>query len=205
MNSTWIAAIVVITIISVLSAFYVKQEQEKISDQLTKMLLNKQYAEFDKMVESSKVKRYIEPFNLDFLKLNAAMMLDNAQQVHHQFDYILSKSLTEKQLYSVCIRTMDWCIANDDKKYCGKCLNQINRLKGYEKTKELTAVIYRVVIEQKSTDLNDLLNKADQLPNQQRVIYEYLISMIYEQLGNKEASKKYCELALKDTSSQQDR
>ena len=74
-------------------------------------------------------------------------------------------------------------------------MNALKSLDNNEETKKTVQMIYEIVIEKKTDKLDEVLNRANTLIGHEQMIAEYLVSKIYESIGEKEKATVFLQRA----------
>ena len=166
---------------------------------MLQLLAEGKFDDFNAQIGNSKSTNCLDPFSVDYLKLSAAILQNQKNRVHSEFDSIIKKRLNSKQKYTVCVRMLGWCIVNNEGKYCEKCIDILNQLKGYEQTKSYGNMAYRILVKREDNDLQMLLENANKQEGNAKAMTEYLIAAIYENRSDDKNSEKYNHMAMNDS------
>ncbi len=198
-RTTSILIIIGICAAAMLLIYAIGKQRTRQMNELLNCLGQGNFEKFEDLIRQKQATNCLNPFDRDYLMLTAAIMTDSSEQIHTGFDELSSKRLTVKQRYLVCVRTMGWCIASKDSLYCTKCIDMLNNLPGYEKTKEYAGMIYRIVVEKGTTDLPVLLQQVSNQQGSQKTMTEYLIAAVYDNEGQHKLSRQYSDMARTDS------
>ncbi|MBQ3374869.1 MAG: hypothetical protein IJG49_00380 [Erysipelotrichaceae bacterium] len=174
--------------------FFVAWRRKNILNKLADLLMKGQIQEFEAMTERKDVQRRVPPFNLDYLKLNRAMISGDKKKTVEMFDSFKDKRLNEAQKKEIATRGFNYFITEKDKKRAAYYKDQINTLSDTVENKAIKEEVnnfYDICIEKKTGKLKELLRKNEELDEQYRSVNEFLISTIYETLGDKEKQEEY--------------
>lgn len=180
--------------------FYVSWRRRSILGKLAELLMKGEIQEFEAMIERKDVKRLVPPFNLDYMRLNRAMITGDKKKIIEMFDSFKDKRLNEAQKKEIATKGFNYFISENDKKRVTYYRDQINTLSDTAENKALKEEVnnfYDICIDKKTGKLKELLRKNEELDEQYRSVNEFLISTIYETLGDKEKQEEYRALSRK--------
>lgn len=194
MNST-IFFVVVIFIGFLLFNFYQNKKRNDILNSLIGYLNAQDYDGFYKASEDIQVKRFIPDYNINYLRLSAALMQDDKNKIEKfisEFDDIKMTDEQKKALYERCFY---YYVEIDEKNKAEKYYQLLMSINNIDK--KMYTYFYDTYVLKGSTYLEELLEQLDSLNNNQKPIYYNLIADIYHNLNDSENASKYEEL-LKD-------
>lgn len=185
-------AVIFIVIVIVLGYFFVeKLLSKKYLDELTDALLAGKFGKFDKLVEDKKVKYFVNPFNITYLKLNSYMFRNNLEKAIETFNILKKVKLSKNQVGLVFINCFTFFMANDsldEVKYCYSRLKEANLHEKYK-------MQYEIVVEKSVEYENELLKKLQTGNDSEKGSIAYLLSVLCENKNDKENSDKYYQLS----------
>lgn len=180
-------------IVSIILQFIRTKKGKEYSEKLADLIIKQQYDEFYKMCEDSNIKKYVHPFNIDYMKLNAAMMQNSFEKVNESLDGFEKVRLNKKQKEAVYSNAFNYYVYKENKKGAQRC---------YDKLKEdnLTEsngieMLYNTYVEEKYDFLDELMNMYEQAETTREKFQmePYLIRM-FENKKDSENAEKYKEL-----------
>ena len=178
--------------------FYLNWKRKSIMNKLADLLMKGEIQEFEAMTERKDVKRLVPPFNLDFMKLNRAMLSGDKKKTIESFDTFKDKKLNDAQKREIATRGFNYFLTEKNDKRVAYYKDQINSLadtKDNIALKEEVNNYYDICIDKKTGKLKELLRKNDELEEKYRSVNEFLIATIYETLGDKEKQEEYMALS----------
>ena len=178
--------------------FYLNWKRKSIMNKLADLLMKGEIQEFEAMTERKDVKRLVPPFNLDFMKLNRAMLSGDKKKTIEAFDTFKDKKLNDAQKREIATRGFNYFLTEKNDKRVAYYKDQINSLadtKDNIALKEEVNNYYDICIDKKTGKLKELLRKNDELEEKYRSVNEFLIATIYETLGDKEKQEEYMALS----------
>ena len=196
----YLIAVIVLAVAFVGYDMYMSQKRKALLDKLTEHLLKGELRDFDDLMAENSTKRLVPPFNYEFLQLNRAMMGGNKNRITQLFDQFKTRRLNPAQKREIAIRGFNYFLEEKNNEQLTYYRDQINSLPDKAENaalKEEVNTYYRVTVEGRTDILDDLLEKTEKLPEKYRGMNEYLISQIYEHMGNKEKTEEYINLSRK--------
>ena len=196
----YLIAVIVLAVAFVGYDMYMSQKRKALLDKLTEHLLKGELRDFDDLMAENSTKRLVPPFNYEFLQLNRAMMGGNKNRITQLFDQFKTRRLNPAQKREIAIRGFNYYLEEKNNEQLTYYRDQINSLPDKAENaalKEEVNTYYRVTVEGRTDILDELLEKTEKLPEKYRGMNEYLISQIYEHMGNKEKTEEYINLSRK--------
>ncbi len=196
----YLIAVIVLAVAFVGYDMYMSQKRKALLDKLTEHLLKGELRDFDDLMAENSTKRLVPPFNYEFLQLNRAMMGGNKNRITQLFDQFKTRRLNPAQKREIAIRGFNYFLEEKNNEQLTYYRDQINSLPDKAENaalKEEVNTYYRVTVEGRTDILDELLEKTEKLPEKYRGMNEYLISQIYEHMGNKEKTEEYINLSRK--------
>lgn len=68
-----------------------------IQNKLMQLLINGDFKEFEEYADSFEVKTNIKPFNLEYIKMNEAIMLNDSAKLEKSFNKLLNMKMNDEQ------------------------------------------------------------------------------------------------------------
>ena len=199
MNPVTIIAIVVAVILIGLNVYSVVRRR-KVVDELTTLLLKGKIEQFDALMEKKETKRLVHPFNYEYMQLSRYMMTGDNKKITELFDQFKTRRLNDAQKKEIALRGFNHFVSNKDKTRSTYYRDQLNELPVTvvdEATKKQVNLFYDVCIGKKTDMLDELLKQTEKVDEKYRSVNEYLISVIYENKGDKKKAEEYEELSKK--------
>ena len=178
----------------VLLQYYQARKRNAAFNSLLKHLNNQDYDGFDKECETAEVQSFIPAYNLNFLKLNAALMRDDKQRIEDtiaSFDSIKMNEAQRKALYEKCFY---YYISTKNKEKAEHYYQMLMTTKG---NNDIYSYFYDTYVLEGTKYLDEVLEKVDSLNAQQKIVFYTLIADMYRNANDKENAKKYDELLKK--------
>lgn len=117
-----------IVIAFILINFARKVFTENLKNKLTNAIYQGQIDEFDRLVSKKYVKYLIHPFNLDYLKLNKAIISENRKEIDQMFDKLENVQLTDTQKNAVYEKGFYYYLQEKDNNKLNKYYKLIKEL-----------------------------------------------------------------------------
>lgn len=194
---TWIVVIITLLIF----VFFVfrdaaqRKRRDSIGTELVNLLGKKRFDELEERLSDKDVIQLIPEYNRSMLRFNAAIL--NADQIKADeiFQHMKNVEMNELQKAAFYMQAFGYYLRNKKTMNCKYCLMQINSLHGFDKEKENTAAVYRILIEQKDDDLNMMLKKMNSGNSEERINTALLLSTIYSNRQEQDLADMYAKIA----------
>lgn len=191
MNFRMIVYIVIALLAVVLLQYYQNRKRNEAFNSLLEHLNNQDYDGFDKQCESAEVQSFIPAYNLNFLKLNAALMRDDKQRIEDtiaSFDSIRMNEAQKKALYDKCFY---YYISTKNKEKAELYYQMLMSMKG---NNEIYSYFYDTYVQEGTKYLDEILSKVESLNSQQKIPFYTLIADMYRNAKDDTNAKKYDEM-----------
>lgn len=196
----WIIfTVIVVFVLEVV--FQVKKQKDvsKLENELTSALLKKDYRKFDELVNSVDAKKNIPPYNLNYLKLNAAIIRGKKQDIDSLCDNFENVHMNQAQKENFYATAFGYYAQQNNKKKALYYKDKILKESKNEKNIEACKRMYSVYIESSDEYLDVLLKECESLSGQQRTTNDALLAKIYENKNDKENEEKYLKQLKEDS------
>lgn len=192
MDVKTISLVLIIFVVFLLFEWYQRRKRNNAINSLMTYLNNKDYDSFEKACETKEVKAYIPDYNLNFLKLSAALMQNDNNKIESiikEFDNIKMTDAQKKALYDRCFY---YYVGTQNKNKAETYYQLLMSMDGVDKN--LYSCFYDTYILKGSKYLDDLLNKVENLPINQKLGHYTLIADMYRNKNDDTNAAKYDEL-----------
>lgn len=196
MSQTQIISVVVIIGCTLITAFIFNYLKKKKYNDLVTLLQAENYEEFDKMMESKMVMILFPPFNLDYLRLNSAILRNDEKMILDCFKVFDKHRLNTKQAQEVYMKGFNYFITIENYDLAKYYLDKINELDNEQMKYEVNR-IYDIYALKGYKYLDDMLEETDNLDDMYKGVNEFLISLMYENKGDKQKAREYHNLSEK--------
>lgn len=146
----------------VLSIVIPKRMRSQLAEQLSSALLKRDFIQFDQLIEKRAVRFVFDPFNVDFMKLNAALVKGDPIEIDQRFAGFDQCRLSDKQKEAVYYNAFYYYVSRKDKARVKQYGNQLLNLSiCTEKLKAEIKKYYAVMIDHAYADLKQDLDLLD--------------------------------------------
>ncbi len=196
--NNWLTPLLII--ISVIIIFGPIVLRKIISDKLTDLLIKKDFRTFDQKIESRLVKLVISPFNIDYMKLNEALIKDDHKEVDKAFKVFDSRKLNDRQKEAVYYNGFYYYLAKENKDMTTKYVDRLLKLDHLkDDVKKEIKISYDINILGHYDLLDETLKKLETEKDPQLIIkYELMIAKMYANKGEDDKAKEYMDRFLND-------
>lgn len=190
-QNIWVMLLIVILLITVAYSLYRSSLTKKYTNQLGELLVNKDFKTFDSMVNDPKVKKAVYPFNLDYMKLNSYMLRGDRRKIDAGFETFQKVNLNRKQKETIAVEGFTYYMGIRNKEKAKYFLDLMNQSSTNKAILDTSNEYYGIVYEGKTDKLEEMLLETEALPEEEKSFNEYLISVMYRTLGDKEKAEEY--------------
>ncbi len=188
-----IIIIVVFAIVLFVAVTFVKK---KLLTNMFTYISEKKFKEFEQEVEKGSVKFLFSRYYLAYLKMESSVIEGNKGKINDRFDELLNMNLTNKQREEVVMKAFNYYLSVENKVKCKELLETIN-LTNNVKMKEEANMTYDIFLMKRHNHIESVLEKMEDIAEENRGVYEYLLSVQYNNKGDKEKAKYYGDLSKK--------
>ena len=179
---------------------YVAYKRRRLLDQLATHLMKGEMQDFDDLMAEESTRKQIPPFNYEYLQLSRAMMGGNKNRIEQLFEQFKTRRMNAAQKREIAIRGFNYFLEGKNNDQIAYYRDEINSLPDNRENAALKKEVntyYDICIAGKTDMLDELLESNEKMEERYRGMNEYLISQIYENLGDKEKSEEYLALSRK--------
>ncbi len=188
--------LIVVIIFSIVMAVVRKYSSAKLEKQLVKLLVDKDYEGFEELIDSKKVRNLILPFNIDFMKLNVAMIKEDKKEIDEMFEKFDYVKPSKAQKEAVYVKGFYYYLSNENYEKVEKYHNLLSKLKSEESMYEYDRA-YDIYVKKGSRYLEETLEELKTAPDYYKPVLEGLISSMYENKNDEKMAKMYADRVLK--------
>lgn len=188
-----IVAAILITIAMFIITKVLKTKKQ--NELITKIQLG-EFEGFHKVADSFLVKLLFPRYNIEYLKLNAYILDGNESKITEQFDHLMSARKNKAQSEDITMKAFNYYVGVEDKVKCKELIETINTFTNERMVQEAN-IMYDVFILKQGNHIDEMLESLETLNDAQKGVNEYLLSVQYENIGDKENAKKYEKLSKK--------
>lgn len=189
--------VIIVIIIVVLAAFLLfRIIKVRRQEELLILLHQQDYDGFDQLVNDKFTRALFPRFNLEYLKLNSLIIQAKSKEIDKSFKTIFELKMTVPQKQDIYMKAFNYYVGMENKAKSKEMLDVINSFNN-EEMKEEANVIYDIFILKRSNHLDRMLEEIKDQDDAVKGITEYLISVQYENIGDKKQASKYLDLSKK--------
>ncbi len=195
MNPKVMWSLIIIGVIFVATSVfqaYQRKQTNKYASMLADLLYQQKFKDFYQLLEDKKVKRAVPPFNIDFMKLNAAILQKDQGKIKDALERFEHVRLNNKQKQAVYVNAFQYFVYQDDKKQAKYCYEKLQSLEFPEKTE--IEKIYNTFVEEKADYLDEVLEDYNDAEDNEKFGYLPMLIQIYQNLGDKDKVKQYSDI-----------
>ncbi len=153
-------------------------------------LLRQDFAAFDRKIDKWYVKLFLSPFNVDFLKLNRAIMSGNRKYADQMFTHFDSVNLTDKEKQSVYLRGFEYYVSQEDRSMADRYYGLLKALDDEDLNTYIDR-LYDIYVLKGWTYLDEMLAQEDSVPKDQLLQFYSMISAMYLNKGDDANVQRY--------------
>lgn len=161
---------------------------KKTLSKLTDYIYFGDFSSFEKLINMWYIKYLIKPYNIDFLKLNKALLSNNDEEIEKCFARFENVKMTDIQAKNVYQKAFFYYLKNENINKLIKYYSLINNLEDKTLLNEIND-IYKIVVEKNTELLNKYLERYN--ANKYDSMAAYLLYHIYNNIEDKNNYKKY--------------
>ena len=171
------------------------------SRRLTKLLLSGDFAGFDKVIDSRICKMVIYPFNIEYMKLNKALMIGDEKDIDAAFAVFDTRKLNDKQKQAVYYNGFYYYVSKEDKGKSRKYRDALLEMEDLPKeVKKEINDSYDININGSYELLDITLDKLSKTTNpEEKVKYLIMIAKMYSNKGDDAKAKEYMDMLMEKT------
>lgn len=188
----WMVWLVIIfAIISIVAPNIIKK---KYQDKFVELFQNKKFDELEELLNKKIVKYTFMPFNIEYLRLNIAFVKDDEKAINNQFEVFSKMPMNTKQKEDVYIKYFNYYVMIEDMERAKKAYELVQSLKN-DNIKKNADITYDIFCEKGYKYLDEIKESADNATGEMKGYNSYLVSLMYDNKGDKENAEKYKEIA----------
>jgi len=181
-------------VISIVIELVLSTMKRKARNQLTTMLLNKEFEEFDRLINEKKTKFFVPVFNSLMLQLHKAIMLNDKAEIKSIMKKLNFIKMNEKQKTFFYSKAFSYYISNKDHSNVEKYYKLISSC---EETpaKRYIEMVYDTVVQHGYKYIDDAKILLKNANDEDKINIHLLIANMYENMGDMAQAKAYYGLA----------
>lgn len=191
-----ILMVIVVIILSVGLVFGNQLIKVRKQNKMITCIQNGDYDGFFKTADSFIVKFLFPRYNLEYLKLNAYILQGKEESIEAQFDSLLAARKSKAQKEDITMKAFNYYVGVENKEKCTELMEVIKTFTNERMVQEAT-IMYDVFILKQGNHIKEIEEMMEGLGDAEKGINEYLLSVQYANIGDKENAKKYEKLSKK--------
>ena len=156
----------------------------------------KDYKTMLKILDSLFVKVLFQPYQVELMRLNTYLSLNDKAKIDEEFSILLSARKSVAQTQQLVLRAFVYYIKEKDKDKCSDLMELIENFND-ETIKKQMRIMYDTYILKGSRYIHILLEELDKTEDQNRGPIAYMIALQYENAGNKQKAEDYKKISRK--------
>ncbi len=195
MNDT-LKLLIVVIVLSIVIAIVKKVSSAKLEKQLIQLVVDQDFEGFEELVNSKKARKMIPPFNLDFIKLNVAMLKGNKKEIDRMFDHFDNVKPNKSQKEAVYGKGFYYYLSIEKYDKVEKYYNLLVKLENVKSMREFDRA-YDTYVKNGHKFLAETLEELKTAPDFSKPVLEGMISRMYENKKDEKMAKKYADRAIR--------
>ncbi|HPW53919.1 MAG TPA: hypothetical protein PK631_06050 [Erysipelotrichaceae bacterium] len=187
---------IVMIVLSIVITIITKYITVKLERQLIDRIVKKDYQGFDELIKSKKVRYLIKPFNVDFMKLNVAILKEDKKQTDEMFDYFDTVKPSRLQKEAVYTKGFYYYLTNERYDKVEKYYNLLQTVQTKKPNFEVERA-YDVFVKNGHQYLEQTLEELKAAEDFAKPVLEGLIARMYENKKDSRMAKKYADQAMR--------
>lgn len=193
MKYIYVAVFIVFALLLAIAFNFIKRQKYA---KLVNLITTQKYDEFDNQIESGFVKFVFGPYVKDYLKLNRAIVAADAKMIDERFAEIIKHRLNTKQKQDIYMKGFNYYVSLENPAKTKEYLDLVHTLSNEQIKKEADR-IYDIYILKGHKYLDELLEETADMQDMYKGVNEFLISLMYENMGEKKKAQEYRRLSEK--------
>lgn len=182
--------VLIIVLLTIVSIVIPNAMRKKYQDQFVKLFSQQKFDELEQLLNKKSVRYFFMPFNLEYIRLNMAFIKGDEKAIDKQFEVFDKISMNTKQKEDLFVKEFNYYIMMEDYDKAQKPYEAIQNLKN-EQIKKAANITYDIFVKKGHQYLEEIEKGYEECPEQAKGYNAYLISLMYENKGDKENSEKY--------------
>lgn len=190
----WIVAVITCLLLVFWRSYYRRLTMNRILTAMAKQDFDKLF----KIIDSFGCKSFFSPKDRECLRLDAFVLMANAEKIREQFNLILNMRISKNEKADIYVKAFYFYVDERDKR---RAKEMIDKMKGYvDETAYTQCVLIYDVVMDKSTAYINVMEEAikGREEGYDRGMFHYLLGLQYGYLGNKKEQLEHLRIAKKD-------
>lgn len=181
---------IVVVVVCVLSLVYTEVEKRLVFAKYERLFSQGDFAECVALLDRPVVKVIYPRYNQLYMRLNAKICLDDADDCRAIIDEMLGLKTTDDQRLALLLRAFNFFVEQEDYDRAGELLEEI-REKGPEKMVSDCERTYEIFAKKSSAYIKEMEAELADVTGPERTSLCYLISLQYENRGDSKRAAEY--------------
>lgn len=187
----WFVALIVIAI----SFTIPKYLQDNLMNRITSAIQSGDFVKYEELISRKTTKWILEPYTIDYIKLQVAMMKRDPAETDKCFDRFDEVRLNDQQKITVFENAFYYYVAAGNIEKVRKYGNLLLKVKTFSRAEEIKQY-YSIMVEKSYDDLDKMLEELKDADPVSQARMEFLISQMYKNKGDIDNAKKYINLSI---------
>lgn len=189
---------IALVVVCVLFFLFTEYEKRATFRRLHQLLSKGEYGDYLTMLDSFLVKYLYPKYNRMYMKLNGYLFMEDHEEVVRLFDEMLAMRTSKKQRRDLVVKAFNYFVEKADQKRSKALLDEIDTWEDADDQKKESHRIYDIFILKKYSYIEEMEARLPQASGMDKGFLEYLLSLQYENKGDKKKSEMYLEASQKD-------
>lgn len=169
--------------------FLKNKKRDETLNQLLNYINKGDFEKFDQLIDSNIVKFSFPVYNIFFLKMNAALLKGDKEEIEKSFQPFDRLKMNQAQKEAVYEKAFYYYLGIEDKDRCKEYYDRLMELPNKDKT--MISCFYDTYILKGSSYLDQILKLAESADENQKMAYYPLIAEMYHNQKDEKKAKEY--------------
>ena len=170
------------------------KKRDKLLKKLSELMANKEFEEFEKLIDSDEVRKAFPIYNRNFLKLNEAFLKEDKDAISEAFQSFSGLTMNKVQKEALYQKAFYYYLSIKDK---GNCRAYYDLLKDLGvKDQETLDIMYDTYILNGYKYLDQLLEKCGEGKDPKNLPIYSILADVYRNKGEEVKAKEYEDLVI---------
>ena len=188
--------VIIFIFIAIIIAIAFNLKKRSLYNQLVEYAASKRFKEFDALIETKMSRFLFNPFSIDYLKLNKEILANDTKAIDKMFTSITGHRLNLKQKQEIYSKGFNDNIGIENYAKAKEFLDLVHTLNNAQMDREMDR-IYDIYALKGYKYLDEILEETSEMPDTYKGVNEFLISLMYENKGDKKKAAEYRKLSEK--------
>ena len=183
--------IAVFVVLAMVIALVMNILKKKINGQLIECVKNDDDQGFETILNKTFTKFILSPFNIDYMRLNFAFIKNDNHKIEELLDTFEHRNLNSKQRQDIYSKAFNYYLSLENKSKAKHWLDLIHEQVNNNQMILEFDTLYDIYLEKGWKYLDEMLENLEDMEETYRGPSEFLISLMYENKGEKNKAKEY--------------